>query len=430
MTLWTPNRRSLLACGIGLGVSAAFPAAALGPPTLFEPTITGGQRGRIIRVTTLKPDGPGSITEAINAKGARIVVFEVGGIIDLDQQVLRIRNGDITLAGETAPSPGITLIRGGIAVNGDNVIISHLAIRPGSAGARKKSGWECDSLYSHGASGVIVANCSLTWATDEGLSASGPRFEGSSLEDWRRNTSHSIVFGSNIVAEGLSNSTHSKGEHSKGTLIHDNVTDVVVHSSLYAHNMERNILFKGGARGRMYQCVVYNAGKRFAHYNLHASEWVGHDFVAGDVEIHENTFIAGPSTDGRAAAFMLGGEGPLKLQMSDNLAIDARGRPLPQLGRFGSGTASLEDAYGEDYRKGPIYPEKHKTRMEEVLASCGARPWDRDPIDARIVADVRNGTGKIIDSEQDVGGYPVRKETRAPFVEAEWNLDTMERKKV
>ena len=66
---------------------------------------------------------------------------------------------------------------------------------------------------------------------------------------------------------------------------------------------------------------------------------------------------------------------------------------------------------------------------DTVLAQCGARPWERDPIDARIIADVRNGTGKIIDSEQDVGGYPVRKETHAPFVEAEWNLDTMERKK-
>jgi hypothetical protein len=69
-----------------------------------------------------------------------------------------------------------------------------------------------------------------------------------------------------------------------------------------------------------------------------------------------------------------------------------------------------------------------ETMTAFVLGSCGARPWDRDPIDARIVADVRNGTGKIIDSEQEVGGYPVRPETRAAFNGADWNLDTMVRR--
>ncbi len=75
---------------------------------------------------------------------------------------------------------------------------------------------------------ILVANCSITWATDEGLSASGKRFgmddnAGKRGADWRAATSHNILFTRNIVAEGLSNSTHSKGEHSKGTLIHDNV---------------------------------------------------------------------------------------------------------------------------------------------------------------------------------------------------------------
>ena len=63
-------------------------------------------------------------------------------------------------------------------------------------------------------------------------------------------TSHRITFSNNIIAEGLANSTHPKGEHSKGSLIHDNVTDMLIVGNLYAHNMERNPLFKGGARGR------------------------------------------------------------------------------------------------------------------------------------------------------------------------------------
>jgi len=406
--------------------------AALLTPRVFAQTPApnlpgGGHGGRIIRVTTLKPDGPGSITEAIKARGPRVVVFEVGGVIDLGRTALRISNGDLTIAGQTAPSPGITLIRGGIEIsqNTRNVAISHIAVRPGEAGAAKKSGWECDGIYAYGASDILVRNCSITWATDEGLSASGKRFgkddKAATLEEWRAFTSHNIFFLNNIVAEGLSNSTHSKGEHSKGTLIHDNVRNVLVSDSLYAHNMERNILFKGGTQGVFRRCVVYNPGRRFAHYNLHEGEWGDHPYQTGDVEITGNRFIAGPSTDPKAAVFMLGGEGDLRLAMANNARVGAKGGPLAEHGTFGSKKAKLIEA-PKTVLADPV-PE-----LADTLAKCGARPWDRDPIDARIVADVRNGTGKIIDSEQEVGGYPVRPETRAPFIEADWNLDTMERR--
>jgi hypothetical protein len=138
------------------------------------------------------------------------------------------------------------------------------------------------------------------------------------------------------------------------------------------------------------------------------------------VTITRNTFLAGPSTDPKAAAFMLGGEGDLRLDMVNNEMRGVNGGTLAAYGIFGSGKAKA----GE-YR--PVVVEPIPP-IETTLANCGSRPWDRDPIDARIVADVRNGTGKIIDSEQEVGGYPVRPETRAPFVEAEWNLETMTRR--
>ncbi len=417
------GRRTFLA-----GVSAL----ALAPDALAQtPALpSGGSGGRIIRVTTLKPDGPGSIIEAIKAKGARIVVFEVGGVIDLARSTLRISSGDITIAGQTAPSPGITLIKGGIEIsqNTRNVVISHIAVRPGEAGAAKKSGWECDGIYAYGASDILVRNCSITWATDEGLSASGKRFSldetSTSVAEWRAATSHNITFLDNIVAEGLSNSTHSKGEHSKGTLIHDNVRNVLIADSLYAHNMERNILFKGGAQGVMRGNVVYNAGKRFAHYNLHKGEWGDRPFVTGEIEVRGNIFLGGPSSNPTAAAFGFGGDGPLSLNITGNLALKADGSPMETTGRFGTATPLLTlqaNAYVD--RTAEL-----RAHMAGVLESCGARPWDRDPIDARIVADATNGTGKIIDSEQEVGGYPARLETRAPFVEAEWKLDTMERR--
>jgi hypothetical protein len=61
-----------------------------------------------------------------------------------------------------------------------------------------------------------------------------------------------------------------------------------------------------------------------------------------------------------------------------------------------------------------------------VLANAGARPWDRDEHDLRVIFFVAEGRGAIIDDEKEVGGYPQLEPTRAPFVEAEWNLDTME----
>lgn len=408
------NRRGFLAGSMATALTAPAWAQAA------DAEIAGGAGGRIVRVTTLAPHGPGSFIEAVKTKGKRIIVFEVGGVIDLERETVRINAGDVTIAGQTAPSL-VTFIRGGIAINADNVVVKHIAVRPGEAEQAKGSGWECDGIYAYGAAGVEVSNCSITWATDEGLSASGKRFEGDGVEAWRANTSRRIRFVRNIVAEGLSNSTHSKGEHSKGTLIHDNVTDTLVADSLYAHNRERNVLFKGGAQGEMRGCVVYNAGKRFAHYNLHKGEWEGHAFVEGNVRVRGNVFLGGPSTDAKAAAFMLGGDGPLKLDMRENLALKADGSPMEMMGRFGEGTPQLALQARE-------YVDRTATlrgHMGEVLATCGARPEMRDPIDARIVADVKAGAGRIIDSQDEVGGYPLRPETRRAFVESEWDLARM-----
>jgi len=91
----------------------------------------GGRGGKIIRVTNLNADGPGSLKEAIETAGPRIVVFEVGGVIDLKRSTLTIREPFITIAGQTAPSPGITIIRGGLILRGHDAIIRHLRVRTG-----------------------------------------------------------------------------------------------------------------------------------------------------------------------------------------------------------------------------------------------------------------------------------------------------------
>jgi len=383
----------------------------------------GGRGGQIIRVTTLAPEGPGSFLEAVMTKGPRIVVFEVGGVIDLNLRTVTLREPFLTIAGQTAPSPGITLIRGGLDVGAHDVIIQHIRVRPGEAGAAKMSGWETDSLSTiGGAYNVIVDHCSLTWATDENLSASGPRFNGKTPDEWRQHTSHSITFSNNLIAEGLANSTHSKGEHSKGSLIHDNVTDILIVGNLYAHNMERSPLFKGGARGVVANNLIYDPGTRAIHYNLIAEEWGDQPKQLGQMTVIGNVMRAGPSTPADLAFFMLGGSGDVELYAADNIVVDRLGRPMPMQGRYTTSAAGVKDGPKPTHLPEGLVLMRASEVQDFVIKNVGARPWDRDHTDSRILADTIEGRGKIIDSEHEVGGYPVQKMTHQAFDPNAWDL--------
>ena len=288
----------------------------------------GGRGGRIIHVTTLAASGPGSLLEALETSGPRVVVFEVGGVIDFGGQQLRIKEPFVTIAGQTAPAPGVTVIKAGVDIATHDVVIQHIRVRTGTAGMSKRSGWEPDAMGTvGGAYNVIVDHCSLTWAIDENLSSSGPRFVGANPPEWRQHTSHAITFSNNIIAEGLANATHAKGEHSKGSLIHDNVTDILIVGNLYAHNYERSPLFKGGVHGTIAGNLIYDPGQRAVHYNLIAAEWGEHPFEVGQITLLGNVMRAGPSTAPDIALFMLGGSGDVQLYMKDNIAVEGWAGP-------------------------------------------------------------------------------------------------------
>jgi hypothetical protein len=389
----------------------------------------GGRGGKIVRVTTLERDGPGSFAEAVRAEGPRIIVFEVGGVIDLDRRTVAITEPYLTIAGQTAPSPGITFIRGGLSIQTHDVIVRHIRVRPGEAGAAKKSGWEVDGIATTAARNVIVDRCSCSWATDENLSASGPRFEGQNVEQWRQGTSHRITFSNNIIAEGLARSTHGKGQHSKGTLIHDNVTEIAIIGNLYAHNRDRNPLFKGGARGIVVNNLIYNPGTRAIHYALVASEWGDRPHVSGQMVVVGNVLEYGPSTREDVTLVSCHGAGSCQVFMQDNRAFNRDGKQMRLL-HVGSEVPG-RDRCLVDSR--PFWPADLEVLPVEavkdrVLDNAGARPWDRDEVDRRIVAEVRTGTGRIIDSEQEIGGYPTPTPTWAAFDPTEWDLDTMTRR--
>lgn len=441
MQSFHPFRAALAACLLAVVAGfAARPAPAHAQEAASRPAFPGaqgwaahtpgGRGGKILRVTNLDADGPGSFAEAVNTPGPRIVVFEVGGVIDLGMKTLTIREPYLTIAGQTAPHPGVTLIRGGIDIATHDVVVRHIRVRPGDGGLGRFDGHDFDAISTVRAHDVIVDHCSLTWGTDEGLSASGTRFAegGKTAEDFRNGTSRRITFSNNLIAEGLAYANHAKGEHSKGSLIHDHVQDVLIVGNLYAHNYERNPLFKGGVHGQVINNLIYNPGARAMHYNLIAEEWIGHDYETGLMAIRGNVLRAGHDTR-KLALLMVGGSGDLDVFMQNNLAVDLLGEStIPMIGRYTTAPVRINEL-----KQAPELPFGVRLLpsgqvQDAVIAAAGATPWDRDPIDRRIVADVIEGRGEIIDSQAEVGGYPKYQPTRKPFVEAEWNLDTMEPK--
>ena len=356
-----------------------------------------GAGGRVIKVTNLNSDGEGSLRWALEQKGKRVVVFEVGGVIDLNGKNLGIKEPYITVAGQTAPSPGITIIRGGIGIGTHDVRLQHIRVRPGTNGQSERSGWEPDGIgISRGdARNIHIDHCSTSWAVDENMSASGERYKGPDA------TSGRITFSHSIIAEGLDYATHKKGKHSKGILIHDYVQEVAVIGNLFAHNDRRNPYFKAHATGVVVNNLMYNLGNAAVQLGYVEGEWDGKDRRPGNpkVAVVGNDLRYG--RDSYSDLAMVAYQGDVYLR--DNQVLNLDGESMPQV----QGDIRLLD-------KPPVWPEG-LTAMpvdqvyDSVLLNAGARPWDRDEVDVRIVNSVRSQAGRIIDSEEQVGGYPEAK---------------------
>lgn len=350
----------------------------------------------VLTVTNLNKSGEGSLAWAVNRQGPRIVVFEIGGVIDLDQDPISIRDPYLYIAGQTAPDPGITLIKGGINIFAHDVIIQHISVRPGDCDLPKKSGWEPDGLSTVNAYNVVIDHCSFTWAVDENLSASGARHDGPDK------TSRNITFSNCIISEGLYNSTHEKGIHSMGTLIHDYCRNIAVVGNLYSHNNHRNPVLKPNAVAFIANNLVYNPKGRAIHAYWPVEEYKDYpdSLRRGKATVVGNVLI--PGVDSRKDMCVISGE--IAAYAEDNLFLTHPGL-VSDPGRIMAKEVEL-------LMERPIYPDKYsligaKNVVDHVLNHAGSRPKVRNNIDKRIINDVRSGSGKVIDSQNEVGGYPL-----------------------
>jgi hypothetical protein len=200
--------------------------------------------------------------------------------------------------------------------------------------------------------------------------------------------------------------------------VHDNASDILITGNLYANNMQRNPLFKGGARGAVINNFIYNPGNAAVHFGLVPEEWEGHEWLTGAMVVEGNYLLAGPDTRKSLAPGSF--RGPADVYWKNNFT-----EPASAWKELSGSFSLLNDR--------PFWPEGFKALAPaqakgNVLENAGAFFWDRDQIDQRIIEDVKNGTGKIIDSEQEVGGYPVWKPVFRTFNPEEWDLTTLEKR--
>lgn len=226
----------------------------------FGKFATGGRGGSVYHVSNLHDSGAGSFRDAVSV-AKRIVVFEVGGIINIDTRI--VIKKDITIAGQTAPGGGITIYGNGVALNGDsgNDVIRFIRIRMGKNGDTKK-----DALAVSEGQQYMIDHVSISWGIDGTLDVNGAGIDNITLQN-------------SIVGQGINIINHSTGglmQSGKWSIIR----------SLYIDNKTRNPKARG-----THECI------NSVFYN-----WASNGYIMGDTEglsacnLVGNYFIYGPSS--------------------------------------------------------------------------------------------------------------------------------------
>lgn len=380
---------------------AADPAPTTSLPAFpgaegFGSDTPGGRGGRVILVTTLVDSGPGSFRAACEADGPRIVIFRVGGTIRLTKDLV-VKNPYLTIAGQTAPGDGICLRDYTFGVATHDVVVRYLRSRLGDESRR-----ESDSLdILHGAHNVIFDHCSATWSVDECLSLSGD--VANVTVQWC------------LIGESLRQSVHQKGAHGYGSLSRAN-GPVSWHHNLWIHNDARNPRLGDN----------YGKGPTFPTFDVRNNVIYDYGAIAsgltqGRLRINYVANYVRPGPSSKAETPIHIGNKPV----DSDITFFIRDNVLDGNDALTADNARFIDAYelegkpqarttATPFATAPVHTLPAREALDAVLASVGASRPGRDPVDARLIADVRNRSGRMIDSQKDVGGWPALRPGIAP----------------
>lgn len=352
----------------------------------------GGRGGTVLRVTHLGDDGPGSLRTAIEARGPRTVVFDIGGTIRLERPLV-VRHGRLTLAGQTAPGGGIALRGQPLVIAADDVVVRFLRSRLGD-----EDGVQADAVEITRGRRVILDHLSASWSVDETLSA------GSRYDPPERGV-YDVTVQWSIIAESLNASAHDKGDHGYGSLLRGgHGSRMSFHHNLWASHSARmprpgNYTPADrdpiGAFFTFHNNVFYNWGGGRAGYDADTDSRSSYAFIA-------NAYVPGPDSEG-ALAFHE--SNPLARAWFEANAMDGRVPDDPW--SLVGGPGAQAPGYRLPARPDWAEPAARSAAeaFEAVLDGAGASNV-RDAVDARIIAGTRDRTGRIIDSPAQVGGWP------------------------
>lgn len=384
---------------------------------------TGGRGGTVYHVTNLNDSGSGSLREAVSKSGARIIVFDVAGVIELES-TLKISNGDLTIAGQTAPYGGICLKNYACRVAADNVIIRFIHFRMGD---EKET--EDDAIWGRYYSNIILDHCSMSWSTDECASFYGNEYF---TMQWC------------ILTESLTNSVHDKGSHGYGGIWggnnasfhhnmlanHNNRTPRFDHPGIYENpsspdkrgvvDYRNNVNFNWGTGNGCY------GGEAGLKINM-----VNNYYKMGSASKDRGYFI---EADGVYTSSGTSYYGYPYLYMSGNSYYNSSGveQTIDET-KYPSGVYWADEDESSITSDGHIVSSAHSVVGQDdasayitthsasdafsLICSIGGCSLYRDAVDERAVTDATNGyatytsggngsTGGLIDSQSYVGGWP------------------------
>lgn len=329
----------------------------------------GGRGGEVYIVDTLEDSGPGSLRDAVS-QSKRIIVFRTSGVIQLQSNLKMAR--DISIYGQTSPGSGITVTGYPVTI-GSNTIIQHMRFRLGDANQV-----EGDAFGARKQRDIIIDHSSFSWSTDEVASL----YEN-----------ENVTVSWSIFSEALHVSEHVKGKHGYGGIWGGK--NVTFHHNLLAHNSSRNPAFESKKDNTIeyYNNVIYNWGFFSAYGGKEA-----------DVNMINNYYKAGPDTEN---VRFLNAETAGRYYLAGNVM---EGFPEFTKDNWSGVHKSPDHIQLEQPFSLSSQPvaniEAADQAYEAVLAHAGARLPQQDAIDARIIHDVQNGTGRQINSQKEVGGYP------------------------
>lgn len=387
---------ALLAIGVAspaLAQSLAFPGAE-GAGRFAA----GGRGGQVLFVTNLNDAGPGSLRDAVQTPGPRTILFVTSGTIRLAKP-LRISEGRVTIAGQSAPGGGITLRDQPLEVDADDVVIRYIRSRLGD-----ESKTESDAIWIRSGHRIILDHVSASWSVDETLSASA---------NYTRPDEgfYDLTVQWSVIANSLTHSLHAKGEHGYGSLIRGGKgARISFHHNLWANHearMPRPGNYSGpdvdplGALFDFQSNVFYNWGGDRSGYNADKASLARYNFV-------NNSYVAGPQS-GKPIAF----------NESNTLAHaywagnSMNGVVPADQAALVSGLTPAGYFLTEPVEVAPLADDPAKAAYERVLAGAGASRY-RDTVDLAVIAGVRDRTGHQIDSQREMGGWPELPAGKAP----------------